>query len=168
MWTSAQLSKESTVRFLRIRNRDLDHGDPATLEIMRANGHKPCVVLQPAPATSRPGFGSVSPAGAGRGHRHCPTVGPHLSGETWPAPLGVIWEDWRASPIRNRCGVSTMGTLHGCDTGMPAWAWPFGALRCWRQPSARSSAPLKRRSNPSGGVVLLVAAPARNTGDCPV
>jgi RepB DNA-primase from phage plasmid len=70
LWTAAQLSKESTVRFLRIRNRegcdvyvqpyadnrnagfillDLDHTDAATLELMRANGHQPCVVLQTSP-----------------------------------------------------------------------------------------------------------------------
>jgi hypothetical protein len=70
LWTAAQLTQESTVRFLRTRNRegcdiyiqpytedrnagyillDLDHGDPATLDVMRANGHEPCVVLQTSP-----------------------------------------------------------------------------------------------------------------------
>jgi hypothetical protein len=70
LWTAAQLSQESTVRFLRIRNRegcdvyvqpyadsrnagyvllDLDHTNAATLELMRANGHQPCVVLQTSP-----------------------------------------------------------------------------------------------------------------------
>jgi len=70
LWTAAQLSKESTVRFLRMRNRegcdvyvqpyadgrnagyvllDFDHTDLATLELMRANGHQPCVVLQTSP-----------------------------------------------------------------------------------------------------------------------
>lgn len=70
LWTSTQLGQESTVRFLRIRNRegcdvylqpyadnrnagyillDLDHPDAATLELMRANGHQPCVVLQTSP-----------------------------------------------------------------------------------------------------------------------
>lgn len=70
LWTAAQLGKESTVRFLRIRNRegcdvyvqpyadgrnagyvllDLDHTDLATLELMQANGHQPCVVLQTSP-----------------------------------------------------------------------------------------------------------------------
>lgn len=70
LWTSTQLGHESTVRFLRIRNRegcdvylqpyadnrnagyillDLDHPDAATLESMRANGHQPCVVLQTSP-----------------------------------------------------------------------------------------------------------------------
>ena len=70
LWTATQLAKDSTVRFLRLRNRegcdiyiqpyatdwnagyillDLDHGDPAALERMRANGHEPCVVLQTSP-----------------------------------------------------------------------------------------------------------------------
>jgi RepB DNA-primase from phage plasmid len=73
LWTAAQLSKESTVRFLRSRNRegrdvyiqpyadnrsagyillDLDHTEATTLERMRTNGHQPCVLLQ----TSRAHF----------------------------------------------------------------------------------------------------------------
>ena len=60
LWTAAQLSQPSTVRFLRIRNRegcdvylqpyaedrnagyillDLDHTDPFMLQRMRVNGH---------------------------------------------------------------------------------------------------------------------------------
>ena len=70
LWTAAQLIKQSTVRFLRVRNRegcevyiqpyaenrnagyillDLDHADPDILERMRANGHAPCVLLQTSP-----------------------------------------------------------------------------------------------------------------------
>jgi len=70
LWTAAQLIKEATVRFLRVRNRegcdiyiqpyaenqnagyillDLDHADPDTLERMRVNGHGPCVLLQTSP-----------------------------------------------------------------------------------------------------------------------
>lgn len=70
LWTATQLGRESTVRFLRIRNRegcdvyvqpyadnwnagyillDLDHTDAATLARMRSNGHQPCVVLQTSP-----------------------------------------------------------------------------------------------------------------------
>ena len=71
LWTAAQLAQGSTVRFLRIRNRegcdvylqpyadnrnagyillDLDYTDVArTLERMRVNGHQPCVVLQTSP-----------------------------------------------------------------------------------------------------------------------
>ncbi len=70
LWTASLLSREATVRFLRVRNRegcdiyiqpfadnrnagyillDLDHTDAATLERMRANGHQPCVVLQTSP-----------------------------------------------------------------------------------------------------------------------
>jgi hypothetical protein len=70
LWTAAQLIKEATVRFLRLRNRegcdvyiqpyaenhnagyillDLDHADPDVLQRMRANGHEPCVLLQTSP-----------------------------------------------------------------------------------------------------------------------
>jgi RepB DNA-primase from phage plasmid len=70
LWTAAQLTDLAAVRFLRIRNRegcdiymhpwaedhnagyiliDLDRADPAVLEIMRARGHHPCVVLQSSP-----------------------------------------------------------------------------------------------------------------------
>src|SRR6266851_1453026 len=70
LWTAAQLGQESTVRFLRIRNRegcdvylqpyadnrnagyillDLDHTEATTLERMRVSGHQPCVVLQTSP-----------------------------------------------------------------------------------------------------------------------
>ena len=70
LWTAAQLMKESTIRFLRIRNRegcdvyiqpyaenlnagyillDLDHPGSADVELLRANCHEPCVVLQTSP-----------------------------------------------------------------------------------------------------------------------
>lgn len=70
LWTASQLGQESTIRFLRVRNRegcdvyvqpyadnwnagyillDLDHTNAATLERMRADGHQPCVVLQTSP-----------------------------------------------------------------------------------------------------------------------
>ena len=70
LWTSTQLANLARVRFLRVRNRegcdvyihpyaqdrnagyiliDLDDADPAAVSAMRANGHDPCVVLQPSP-----------------------------------------------------------------------------------------------------------------------
>jgi hypothetical protein len=70
LWTAAQLTQVSVVRFLRIRNRegcdifiqpyagnhnagyillDLDRGDPSVLEEMCAHGHEPCVLLQTSP-----------------------------------------------------------------------------------------------------------------------
>jgi DNA primase RepB-like protein len=70
LWTATQLIHPATARFLRGRNRegcdvyvqpyapdrnagyifvDLDHADPAVLEVMRAHGHEPCVVLQTSP-----------------------------------------------------------------------------------------------------------------------
>ena len=70
LWTAAQLGHALTVRFLRVRNRegcdvylhpyagnqnagyilvDLDRADPAVVDLMRANGHDPCVVLETSP-----------------------------------------------------------------------------------------------------------------------
>ena len=70
LWDAGQLMRGSTVRFLRARNRegydvyllpyaedcnagyillDLDHAPPRILELMRANGHEPCVMLRTSP-----------------------------------------------------------------------------------------------------------------------
>jgi hypothetical protein len=70
LWTATQLVGAATIRFLRIRNGegcdvyvqpyagnqnagyilvDLDRSDPMVVEVMRANGHDPCVVLQTSP-----------------------------------------------------------------------------------------------------------------------
>jgi hypothetical protein len=70
LWTATQLMHAATIRFLRIRNCegcdvyiqpyaenqnagyilvDLDRADPLVVEVMRANGHDPCVVLQTSP-----------------------------------------------------------------------------------------------------------------------
>ena len=70
LWTATQLLNPTTVRFLRIRNRegcdvyiwpyaedqnagyillDLDRPAPSVLARMAANGHEPCVVLQTSP-----------------------------------------------------------------------------------------------------------------------
>lgn len=71
LWTAEQLVAATTIRFLRVRNRegcdvyvqpyagnhnagyilvDLDHARPTTLATMCAHGHDPCVVLQTSPA----------------------------------------------------------------------------------------------------------------------
>jgi hypothetical protein len=73
LWTAAQLVHAATIRFLRIRNSegcdvfiqpyagnqnagyilvDLDRADPTVVELMRANGHDPCVVLQTSPVAT--------------------------------------------------------------------------------------------------------------------
>jgi RepB DNA-primase from phage plasmid len=70
LWTAAQLLSVATLRFLRVRNRegcdvyiqpyagdqnagyilvDLDSADPTVVEVMRAYGHDPCVVLETSP-----------------------------------------------------------------------------------------------------------------------
>jgi RepB DNA-primase from phage plasmid len=71
LWTATQLLHPATIGFLRVRNRegcdvyvqpyagdqnagyilvDLDRADPSALDLMRCNGHSPCVVLQTSPA----------------------------------------------------------------------------------------------------------------------
>jgi len=70
LWTAAQLVGTATIRFLRARNCegcdiylhpyaggqnagyilvDLDRADPTAMDLMRANGHDPCVVVQTSP-----------------------------------------------------------------------------------------------------------------------
>jgi hypothetical protein len=70
LWTAAQLVSAATIRFLRARNCegcdvyihpyagnqnagyilvDLDRADPTAVDLMRANGHDPCVVVQTSP-----------------------------------------------------------------------------------------------------------------------
>lgn len=70
LWTAAQLSREATIRFLRLRNRegcdvffhpyaedrnagyilvDLDAADPTVLERMRRHRLEPCVVVRTSP-----------------------------------------------------------------------------------------------------------------------
>lgn len=70
LWTASQLMGAATIRFLRARNCegcdvyihpyagnqnagyilvDLDRADPTVVELMRANGHDPCVVVQTSP-----------------------------------------------------------------------------------------------------------------------
>lgn len=70
LWTAAQLVGTATIRFLRVRNCegcdvyiqpyagkqnagyilvDLDRADPMVVNLMRANGHDPCVVVQTSP-----------------------------------------------------------------------------------------------------------------------
>jgi hypothetical protein len=70
LWTAAQLAGAATIRFLRARNCegcdvyihpyagnqnagyilvDLDRADPTIIDLMRANGHDPCVVVQTSP-----------------------------------------------------------------------------------------------------------------------
>jgi len=70
LWTADQLMRAAIIRFLRVRNGegcdvyiqpyaanqnagyilvDLDRADSTTVDLMRANGHDPCVVAQTSP-----------------------------------------------------------------------------------------------------------------------
>jgi hypothetical protein len=80
LWTASQILMESTVRFLRARNRegfdiyfrpyalghnagyilvDLDHAAPTVLDVMCAHGHAPCAVIEASPG-ARTGSSAVS------------------------------------------------------------------------------------------------------------
>ncbi|PYT25476.1 MAG: hypothetical protein DMG57_25070 [Acidobacteria bacterium] len=110
LWTAAQLVRAATIRFLRVRNGegcdvyiqpytgnqnagyilvDLDRADPTAVEVMRANGHDPCVVLQTSPghlqAWIRLSTSPLEPAVATAAGRHLA----HLYGGDWAST------DWR-------------------------------------------------------------------------
>jgi hypothetical protein len=95
LWMASQILDESTLRFLRARNRegfdvyfrphaahqnagyilvDLDNSPPAVLAAMRANGHEPCVVVETSPGHFqvwiRVSDGPVAPALATQIARH--------------------------------------------------------------------------------------------------
>jgi hypothetical protein len=133
IWTPTELLNPATVRFLRIRNRegcdvyvwpfaekqnagyillDLDQAAPSVLEVMRGNGHEPCVVLQTSPGHLQAWIHiSTLPLEPAMATRSASTW-PVSMEETWPAPIGVTWEDLLGSLIRSRSG-SQVATLPG-------------------------------------------------------
>jgi hypothetical protein len=95
LWTAAQLAGGATIRFLRARNCegcdvyihpyggdrnagyilvDLDRADPTIIDLMRTNGHDPCVVVQTSPghlqAWIRLSSSSLEPVVATAAGRH--------------------------------------------------------------------------------------------------
>jgi hypothetical protein len=110
LWTAAQLVSAATIRFLRARNCegcdvyihpyagnqnagyilvDLDRADPTAVDLMRANGHDPCVVAQTSPGHLqvwiRLSTSALEPAVATAASRHLA----HLYGGDWAST------DWR-------------------------------------------------------------------------
>jgi len=110
LWTADQLVRAATIRFLRVRNRegcdvylqpyagnqnagyilvDLDGADPMVVEVMRANGHDPCVVVQTSPghlqAWIRLSTSPLEPAAATAAGKHLA----RLYGGDWAST------DWR-------------------------------------------------------------------------
>jgi hypothetical protein len=104
LWTAAQLVSAATIRFLRARNCegcdvyihpyagnqnagyilvDLDRADPTAVDLMRANGHDPCVVAQTSPGHLqvwiRLSTSALEPAVATAASRHLA----HLYGGDW-------------------------------------------------------------------------------------
>ena len=110
LWTADHLVGAATIRFLRARNCegcdvyihpyagkqnagyilvDLDRADPAAVDLMRANGHDPCAVVQTSPghlqAWIRLSTAPLEPAVATAAGRHLA----HLYGGDWAST------DWR-------------------------------------------------------------------------
>jgi hypothetical protein len=128
LWTAAQLVSAATIRFLRARNCqgcdvyihpyagnqnagyilvDLDRADPTTMDLMRANGHDPCVVVQTSPghlqAWIRLSSSPLEPAVATAAGRHLA----HLYAGDWAST------DWRH-----------LGRLAGFTNQKPARSTP--------------------------------------------
>jgi hypothetical protein len=109
LWTADQLMRAPTIRFLRVRNCegcdvyiqpyaanqnagyilvDLDRADSTVVDLMRANGHDPCVVLQTSPghlqAWIRISTSPVAPAVATAvGRQLARTYGGDLASTDW-------------------------------------------------------------------------------------
>lgn len=129
LWTADQLIRSAVIRFLRIRNGegcdvyiqpyaanqnagyilvDLDRADSATVDLMRANGHAPCVVLQTSPghlqAWIRISASPVEPAVATAVGRHLArTYGGDLASTDW-RHLGRLAGFTNQKPQRRTAG----------------------------------------------------------------
>ena len=144
LWTANQLSREATIRFLRLRNRegcdvylhpyaedrnaryilvDLDSACPAVVDTMRSHGLEPCVVVQTSPGHLQAWL-HVSPCPLGQlwpqpspSEWHAPTE------RTWPAPAGVTWEDSPDSPTKSPRDAHPPVTRRGLPfcTPVPVW-----------------------------------------------
>ena len=134
LWTAVQLLQAATLRFLRVRNSegcdvyiqpyageqnagyilvDLDRADGTMVELMRANGHDPCVVLQTSPghlqAWIRLSTSGLEPALATAAGKHLA----HIYGGTWLVRTGVTWDGSPVSPIKSPHDAPLSTTLPG-------------------------------------------------------
>jgi hypothetical protein len=126
LWTAAQLASVAMIRFLRIRNRegcdvyiqpyadhqnagfiliDLDVVASAIVDVMRANGHDPCVVLQTSPghlqAWIHLSTAPLPPVVATAASKQLA----HVYGGDFASADWRHWEGWRASPTRSPSGA---------------------------------------------------------------
>jgi hypothetical protein len=127
LWTATQLVHPATIGFLRIRNSegcdvylqpyvgnenagyilvDLDRADPTVVEVMRANGHDPCVVLQTSPgrlqAWVRLSTAPLEPAVATAAGKHLARLyGGDLASTDW-RHLGRLAGFTNQKPARRR------------------------------------------------------------------
>ena len=163
LWTAAQLVGAATIRFLRARNCegcdvyihpyagnqnagyilvDLDRADPTVVEVMRANGHDPCVVLQTSPgrlqAWIRLSTNPLQPALATAAGRHLA----HLYGGDWACTdwrhLGRLAGFTNQKPARRVPGryAPWVKLVHACAGLAPCGASLLESVRQSIQPPA--------------------------------
>jgi len=135
IWTPTELLNPATVRFLRIRNREgcdvyiwpcaENQNAGATFCSIwigpRRRFSKRCEPMvmshasfcRPALVISRRGFTSARCRWNQPALTHSANIWPVFTEETWPAPIGVTWEDWLGSRIRSRSGAQLAATLPG-------------------------------------------------------
>lgn len=143
LWTASQIMDESTLRFLRARNRegfdiyfrphadhqnagyilvDLDEAPPSVLAAMRANGHEPCVVVETSPghfqAWIRVSDRSVAPALATQIARHLAQL---YHGDRASA-------DWRH--VGRLAGFTNQKPQRRLPNGWPPWVRLHTAQIC--------------------------------------
>ncbi len=134
LWTATELTREATIRFLRLRNRegcdiyvhpyagdrnagylllDLDAAPPTVLETMRADGVEPCLVLQTSPghwqAWLHLSLGPLEPVLA-------TTVARHLA-RTYGGDLASA--DWRH--LGRLAGFTNQKPARRTPRGYPPW-----------------------------------------------
>lgn len=171
LWTAVELTNGATIRFLRVRNRegcdvyiqpyagdqnagyilvDLDRAHPMAVEIMRANGHDPCVVLQTSPgrwqAWIRLSAAELEPALAAAAGKHLAhTYGGDLA-STGLRRLGRLAGFTNQKPARRTPGgyapwVKLVHAHAGLAPGADAL---LQSLRAVAQPPSRSLLPASR------------------------
>jgi hypothetical protein len=171
LWTATELANAATIRFLRVRNRegcdvyiqpyagdqnagyilvDLDRAHPMAVEIMRANGHDPCVVLQTSPgrwqAWIRLSATELEPALAAAAGKHLAhTYGGDLAGTGWRR-LGRLAGFTNQKPARRTPGgyAPWVKLVHARAGLAPGADVLLQSLRASAQPPSRSLLPASR------------------------
>lgn len=173
LWTAAQLVHAATIRFLRARNCegcdvyllpyaedqnagyilvDLDRADPRVVEVMRANGHDPCVGLQTSPghlqAWVRLSASPLEPAVATAAGKHLAQIyGGDLASTDW-RHLGRLAGFTNQKPTRRTPGryAPWVKLVHAHAGLAPCAAALLQSIRQWAQPPGHPASRLTMNS----------------------